>query len=316
MPPVPDNTLFVGIAVVIFLAVLMFGQFVYWTVVDRRERGSRELSRRLGTLAEKPQASLFRTRPAPERAGLAGRLDALLRRAGAPYPAGTVYTRMAIGGTIAAVLGVTLARGLLGLALAPIGAALPVLLLYGAAAERAARLTAQLPDGLDLIARSLQAGHGIAEAFRLVAEEAPLPLAQEFGRVYDENNLGRDFRECLLNLNRRNPDNFDLQIFVSAVLLQRDTGGNLVEILGSIATTIRARFTFQGKVRALTSEARLTAIILCGLPFVIAIAISIVSPGYLTPLLTDRLGIAMLLYAGVSFVVGVVAMREIAQVEA
>lgn len=314
MAPLP-NSLLVGIAVVIFLAVLMFAQFVYWTMQDRRAADSRELSRRLGTLAEKPQASLFRVRAAPDRGGVVGRVDVLLRRAGSPYPASTVYTRMMIGATAGAVLGITLTRGGLGLALAPIGAAVPVLLLYSAAADRAARLTSQLPDGLDLIARSLQAGHGIAEAFRLVAEEAPLPLAQEFGRVYDENNLGRDFRECLLNLNRRNPDNFDLQIFVSAVLLQRDTGGNLVEILGSIATTIRARYTFQGKVRALTSEARLTAFILCALPFLIALAISRVSPGYLTPLIHDPLGIAMVLYALVSFCIGVVTMREIAQVE-
>jgi tight adherence protein B len=116
---------------------------------------------------------------------------------------------------------------------------------------------------------------------RMVAEEMSLPLAQEFGRVYEENNLGRDFRECLENMVRRNPNNFDLQIFVSAVLLQRDTGGNLVEILQSISSTIRSRFVFEGKLRALTSEARFTGWVLGGLPFFIIILIWRMAPGFL-----------------------------------
>ena len=104
-------------------------------------------------------------------------------------------------------------------------------------AKRNVQLSQQLPDALDLISRSLQAGHGIADAMRLVAEEMPMPVAREFGRVYEENNLGRDFRDCMTEMASRNPHNFDLRIIVSATLLQRETGGNLIEILHNIAKT-------------------------------------------------------------------------------
>lgn len=313
MTPGLNNGLVVAVVVVIFLAFLLFAQFLYWTTQDQKERESRELSRRLGTLADKQQSALFRLQRVTE-GSLTASLDVMLRQAGSPYPMSTLIGRVAGAAAVGALVGVILTRSPIGIVLAAAGV-LPVLILKSQGAERARRLTEQLPDGLDLISRSLQAGHGIGEAFRLVAEEAPLPLAQEFGRVYEENNLGRDFRECLQNLNRRNPRNFDFQIFVSAVLLQRDTGGNLVEILQSISNTIRARFTFQGKVRALTSEARLTAIILCGLPFFVTSGIAYVSPDYLKPLVHDTLGIGMLLYAATSFCFGVFVMSEVSKVE-
>ncbi len=316
MNPAPapySSGLVVFVVVVIFIAFLGLAQFLYWTTQDQKDKESRELSRRLGTLADKQQNPLFRLQRATE-GGLAAYFDLLLRQAGSPYPMSTLVARIVGVATGFAVLGIIVTRSPFGVLLA-VGGVLPVVLLRQQGAERARKLTEQLPDGLDLVSRSLQAGHGIGEAFRLVAEEAPLPLAQEFGRVYEENNLGRDFRECLQNLNRRNPRNFDFQIFVSAVLLQRDTGGNLVEILQSISNTIRARFTFQGKVRALTSEARLTALILCGLPFFVTTGIAYVSPDYLKPLVSDPLGIGMLLYAITSFCFGVFVMSEVSKVE-
>lgn len=315
MAPQQNQGVIVAVVVVIFLAFLLFAQFLYWSTQDQKEKESRELSRRLGTLADKAQSPLFRLRSAAESGGISAKLDIMLRQAGSPYTMSALVGRIGIGAAVGALAGLVLTRSLAGVALGVPGGLIPLLMLSSAGAERARKLTEQLPDGLDLVSRSLQAGHGIGEAFRLVAEEAPLPLAQEFGRVYEENNLGRDFRECLQNLNRRNPSNFDMQIFVSAVLLQRDTGGNLVEILNSIANTVRARFTFQGKVAALTSEARLTAVILCGLPFFVTMAITVVSPEYLKPLVTDTLGIAMLCYAIFSFCFGVFVMREVSKVE-
>jgi tight adherence protein B len=314
MQPQLNNGLVVAVVVVIFLAFLLFGNFLYWTTQDQKEKESRELSRRLGTLADKAQSPLFRLQRAAENGGIGAKLDVMLRQAGSPYPMTTLAGRIGLAAAIGAVVGLLLTRSPLGLLFGVTGF-IPIFMLSAAGAERARKLTEQLPDGLDLVSRSLQAGHGIGEAFRLVAEEAPLPLAQEFGRVYEENNLGRDFRECLQNLNRRNPANFDFQIFVSAVLLQRDTGGNLVEILNSISNTVRARFTFQGKVAALTSEARLTALILCGLPFFVTLAITFVSPEYLKPLVSDPLGIGLLLYAFCSFGFGVFVMREVSKVE-
>lgn len=310
-----ENLLLVGTAVVVFVAALLFSQFVYWSMQSRKQAEARELSRRLGTLVEKANQGIQLIKgPNVQRKGLDAQLEDLVRQAGTPYTLKVLYSRMALagfGGAFVLFLGLRSPLALVGIA----AAYLPVMVLSSQADARARKLAEQLPDGLDLLARSLQAGHGISEAMRSVAEEMPLPLAQEFGRVYEEHNLGQDFRICLQNLCRRNPSSFDLQIFVSSVLLQRDTGGNLVEILNNISNTIRQRFVFQGKVRALTSEARFTAYILGGLPFVIGGLILVIQPNYLNPLVVDPLGNLMLAYCAVSFGIGVFMMRESAKVE-
>ena len=142
-----------------------------------------------------------------------------------------------------------------------------------------------------------------------------MPIAMEFGRVYEEHNLGRDLRDALYNLIRRNPQNFDLRIFVSSTLLQRDTGGNMIEILQNISKTIRDRFIFRGKVKALTAEARFSAYILGGLPFVVTAAIVALRPDYLDPLLEDPLGHFFLGLVACLFFTGVFVMRKVSQVE-
>lgn len=306
------NILYISAAVMVFVAVLLFGQFAYWSYQTRKESESQELSRRLGVVADRTLAPLLRLRT--DRKGMGAYLDDMLRQAGSPYPLESLYNRMVFWGVAGALLGVIVLRNPFGLTLG-IAGYIPVLLVSSEAQRRARKLTEQLPEGLDLISRSLQAGHGISEAMRMVAEETPLPLAQELGRVYEEHNLGRDFRECLENLVRRNPGNFDLQIFVSSVLLQRDTGGNLVEILGNISSTIRSRFIFEGKVRALTSEARFTGWVLGGLPFFVILFLVFMAPAYLSPLFTDPLGIGMVVFAAFWFLIGVFIMREISKVD-
>jgi tight adherence protein B len=165
------------------------------------------------------------------------------------------------------------------------------------------------------MARSLQAGLGLNEAFRTCAEEMPLPVAGEFGRVFEEVRFGRDYREAFNNMLKRNPTLFDLRLFVSSVLLQRETGGNLIEILDSISNTIRGRFLFQAKVKALTSEARFSAMILGGLPLCVGALISVSNPKYLTPLFTDPLGNLFLAYFFLSYCFGGFLMYNVSQVE-
>jgi tight adherence protein B len=316
MAPAITTGLIVTVVLIIFATALFFAQFLSQTSQNQKDKERRAISRRLGTLVEEDQAPIFRPRSPVEVGRFGAWLDVWVRRAGSPYPLSSAYVRIAVSAAVFGLAGAAISQSAVGLVLAVLGGSIPVLVLQAQAEARASKLTEQLPDALDLIARSLQAGHAINEAFRFVAEEAPLPLAQEFGRVYEEYKLGRDLRECLQNLNSRNPANFDLQLFVSAILLQRDTGGNLVEILNNISGTLRARFVFQGKVQSLTSEARLTGWILCVLPFVITLAISVVSPNYLKPLFTDTLGIQMVMYALCSFTFGVFAMRAVSKVEA
>ncbi len=311
------GNLVVVVAVALAMAaLLLFGQFVYWALQARTERHAAELSRRLGTRTDKEELAnaLLRAAAPVETRGFGARLDSVIRQAGSPYTLGDLYGRIALAGTIGAVIGGAALRSPVGLLGALLGY-VPVLLLTRAAEQRVLRLTSQLPDGLDLLARSLQAGHGLSEAMRGVAEEMPLPLSQEFGRVYEEHNLGRDFRDCMASLCTRNPSLFDLQIFVSSVLLQRETGGNLVEILQNISVTIRGRFLFHGKVRSLTSEARFTALILGGLPFFVIGVIAVLSPNYLDPLLDDRRGQMLVAACAAWFSVGVFTMRELSKVE-
>ncbi len=310
-----DENVVLAVAVAVLIAaMLLLGQFAYWSITARQEENQQELARRIGSVSEKLVAPLIRFGASGANGGFIGHLDETLRSAGSPYPMATLYRNMLVSGLVgvgfllfvfkgpAAVIGVCAAY-------------LPVMLLARQAETRLTRLTEQLPDGLDLLARSLQAGHGVGESLRLVAEEMPEPLASEFGRVFEEQNLGRDTRECFQNLCLRNPRSFDLRIFVSSVLLQRDTGGNLVEILQGIAHTIRERFVFQGKVVALTSEARFTAYILGGLPFAIGTMIYFMSPGYIDPLFSDPLGKVLVFGGTIWFVSGIVFMRELAKVE-
>ncbi len=309
-----DNLLLIVAVAVLIAAMLLLGQFAYWAITAREEDGRRELARRIGAISERTVAPLIRFGGNRASDGMVGYLDTTLRSAGSPFTMDVLVRRI----VVFSVVGAIGAGVVLGPVLAVAGlmaGVLPVVRLSQVADARMRKLTEQLPDGLDLLARSLQAGHGVGESLRLVAEEMPEPLASEFGRVFEEQNLGRDTRECFQNLCARNPGSFDLRIFVSSVLLQRDTGGNLVEILQGIAHTIRERFVFQGKVGALTSEARFTGYILGGLPFVIGTMIFIFSPEYIQTLFGDPLGHVLMAFGAIWFCLGVFIMNEVSKVE-
>ncbi len=298
----------------VVLVVVLLGQGIFWLLRSLQESQAREVQRRLGTLPSNEQANLLRMQGVDTRIRTEAGLDVMLRQAGSPYPMSTLQAAMAVGALIGALIGMVLFKSLLGL-IGIAGALVPVLVLRFRANARMRKLTEQLPEALDLISRSLQAGHGLGESLRMAADEIPEPIGPEFDRVYEENNLGRDLRECLQNLLRRNPGCFDLQIFVSSVLLQRDTGGNLVEILQNISATVRARFLFEGKLAALTSEARFTAWVLGSLPFFVSGMIMVRNPDYLMPLVTDPLGNLMLAACIMMFSFGVFLMYDFAKVE-
>lgn len=313
-----NTVLVVVIALVVFVGVLTSISFAVASWQSRQQSQARALSRRLGTLSDRGGDDLFRQNtqdPLADSLGDLGRdLASLLAQAGADYALQGLVARMALfalAGTV--VLGMVFQSpvAVAGMALG----ALPVVLLNARAKQRAQELSEQLPDALDLVSRSLQAGHGLSDALRLCAEEMPAPVSQEFGRVFDEHNLGRDLREALTSMSSRNPRNFDLKIFVSSVLLQRDTGGNLIEILDNIATTIRDRFVFKAKVKALTAEARISAMILGSLPVLMMLLISAMRPEYLAPLFQDELGRIFLVLAAGLYGTGILVMRLMSQVE-
>lgn len=173
---------------------------------------------------------------------------------------------------------------------------------------------AQLPDALELIARALRAGHSLAAGLNLVAEEMPAPIGTEFGRAFEEQNLGVALDEALKNLTNRMP-NLDLKFFATAVVLQRQTGGDLAEILDKIGYIIRERFKIWGQVQALTGEGRLSGIVLLALPPLLFLAVYYLNPRYSMMLFEDPMGQQMLVAAAILQILGALVIRKIVNIK-
>lgn len=183
--------------------------------------------------------------------------------------------------------------------------------------KRRSRLKAfggQLSDALELVARALRAGHSLGAGMHVVAEEMPSPIAEEFQRVYDEQNLGIPMEDSLKNLCERVP-NLDLRFFVTSVLIQRQTGGDLAEILDKIGYVVRERFRILGQVKALTAEGRLSGIILIALPFGLFLMMLHIKPDYVEKLWTHELGIKMSVAALIAQLVGALVIRKIVNIK-
>lgn len=202
--------------------------------------------------------------------------------------------------------------------LTPLGAlamaTLPVLWLMFRRSRRMKAFAVQLPDALELTARALRAGHSLASGFNLVREEMAAPIGKEFGRVFEEQNLGVSMDDSLTSLTRRVP-NLDLKFFATAIVLQKQTGGDLAEILDKIGYIIRERFKIWGQVQALTGEGRLSGIVLLALPPVLFLAVYRLNPDYVMMLFTDTMGKKMLAGAVVMQVLGALVIRKIINIK-
>lgn len=176
--------------------------------------------------------------------------------------------------------------------------------------RRMKQFAAQLPEALELVARALRAGHSLGAGMNLVGAEMSPPISQEFARTFEEQNLGMAIEEALDNLCERVP-NLDLKFFATAVILQRQTGGDLAEILDKIGRLIRERFKIWGQVQALTGEGRLSGIVLLALPPVLFAAVYRMNPDYLMLLFTDDLGKKMLIGGIVMQLLGAVVIQKI-----
>jgi tight adherence protein B len=166
-----------------------------------------------------------------------------------------------------------------------------------------------LPEALDLMSRSMRAGHAFASALQLVGEEMPAPVGAEFRATFDEINFGVAAPDALLNLATRVPST-DLRFFVIAVLIQRETGGNLTEILDNISSIIRDRLKLHGRVRVLSAEGRLSALILSILPFAVAAGIFLLNSEHMSLLWTTQYGVYMVYTAMVMMFVGIIWIRN------
>ncbi len=299
------------LSILVFVSLLTTLTALSWGLAARREARKRKMAHRIGL--DVSAQSLTTLDVAPRHWPLRW-FHTQLARAGRREALPHVFVRIGASALGGLVLSFALLDGPASL-VGVLAGAIPILLLVRRAHLRSKRITEQLPDALDRIGRALRAGHAFNDALRAAAQDLPEPIGEELARVSEANRLGVDMRTCLETLAQQNPGSFDLRLMVSAVLLNRDTGGNLVEILDHLADTIRERLLFEQKVQSLTAETNVSSMILGVLPFIVAGMLVLLRPAYLQPLFVTGPGQALLAVALGSLAVGVLLLRALARVD-
>ena len=197
---------------------------------------------------------------------------------------------------------------------AMIGFTNPFIWLWWKRNARLKKFASQLPEAMELVARALRAGHSLAAGLQVVSDEMPEPISKEFGRVYEEQNLGISLEEALNHMCDRVP-NLDLRFFVTSVNIQRQTGGDLAEILDRIGHVIRERFKILGQVKALTAEGRLSGVVLIALPIGLFLFMLHLKPDYVELLWKDPMGIQMSVGAIILMLIGAYAIKKIVDIK-
>lgn len=315
-----------AVALAVFLAVLLLleGGYLLWR--GRFGTEARRLEKQLEALAGgrvRAQKEVLRQRAAQPglaqgllmRSEASHRLQVLLLQADLSWRPTPVVLGSLGGGLLAfGVAQMALRQSLWVALLACLAAgATPWIYVLWRRAKRLQRLEHQLPEALDLMVRALRAGHAFSSALQMVAEEMHEPIASEFRMVHDEVNFGLNLSQALENLVERVPLT-DLRYFVVAVMIQREAGGNLTELLGNLSRLIRSRLKLLSRVRVLSSEGRMSGWILVILPFALGAMFNYFNPEFMRPLWTDPLGITFLNWMLGLMLVGVVLMRKIVHI--
>jgi tight adherence protein B len=243
------------------------------------------------------------------------KLDQLLQQANVQYPLGFFLllsiTLSSIGFFVCSF---TTRNVALSIAVAAVLGSLPLCYVRFKKKQRMKKFETQLPYGLDIISRALKAGYSLSSGMKLAADECEDPLSSEFDQTLDEINAGVSVPDALENLVHR-VDCPDLRYFAVSAIIQRESGGNLAEILDNIAHVVRERFRFRGKVRILSAEGRLSAIVLTALPLLVVITLLFINPDYIRTLVTEPAGRAMAAVAGLMMIVGVLVMKKMVNIK-
>jgi tight adherence protein B len=192
--------------------------------------------------------------------------------------------------------------------------AIPILYVFRKKQKRMKLFTEQLPEAMEMLARSLKAGHAFTGGLQMVGQEFGDPLGTEFSKTLDEINFGVAYEDALRNLSSR-IDSDDLKLFVISVIIQRTSGGNLAEILENIGRLIRERFKLRGNVQTLTAEGRISAYILLAMPLFIGYVLYLINPGYVGVLFTDPIGPYLLGATGVMMMIGAFVMKRMVDIK-
>ncbi|QYG05018.1 type II secretion system F family protein [Janthinobacterium sp. PAMC25594] len=322
------DLVFYGFAVLLFAACILMveGAWLWWS--GTHGSAARRINRRLRLMAARGEAGGERVSILKQRRyARAPGLERLLRRAPRAAQLDHLLLQSGLSWSVAQFLGVTGALLLAALLLLaawsmPFPGALlllasavsgPCLFVLRARAARLKKIEAQLPEAADFLARALRAGHSFSNVLQMVGDELNEPISGEFKMAHEEINYGVPMNEALQNLAARIPLT-DLRYLVIAVLVQRESGGNLAEVLVSIARIIRARLKLLGQVRVLSAEGRMSAWVLGLMPVVMIGVMALVNPQYIRLLWTDPSGIKLLWYAAGMVALGVVWMRNVIRI--
>ena len=241
-------------------------------------------------------------------------LDRLTIKADSTYPAGFyVLSALLLGAMGLIGANFFMLNRILSILLAALLSSLPFLHLLLLKQKRIEKFRHQLPEALDLIARALRAGHSFNSGMKLAADEFDDPLGPEFDEALGEINYGVSVANALKNLTKR-IECPELKYFVVAVILQRETGGNLSEIIERLANLIRKKYEFQGKVRTLSAEGRLSAVILVAIPFLFALYLHLANPKYLDILFSAPIGRVMLVVAAIMMAIGIFVIKRMVKI--
>jgi tight adherence protein B len=327
--------LMIVILVFVVVALLAFG---IGSFLDQRSSQARLLRERLTSVekAAEPESTSELALLRDEMLSRIPALDSILRRSSSVSNLQTMLTQADLGiraGNIlmlcaisTVAVGTTVLLGATSLNLpaqqatifTAVGAAVGAFLPYAYASyrrtKRFQKFEELFPEAIDTLARAVRAGHAFTTAIELIANEISEPIASEFRKLFEEQKFGLPVRDALINLTERVPL-VDVKFFVTAVMLQRETGGNLAEILDNLSYVIRERFKILRQVRVYTAQGRLTMMLLMGLPPVIVVTLLLVSPEFIRPLFTDPIGHTFLLIGIVLQTVGYFIIRKVIQIQ-
>jgi tight adherence protein B len=321
------GNLFLGFMVFAFVAVVLLIEGLYLTWNTYRSPEAKKVTHRLQTLAAGARAEqetvVLKQRLLSELPFLQRLLftlprlrefDRLLEQSGLQVTVSRLLLiALLLGGAAFAGASYFHLPTLVALVLAAAAASLPFLYVLRRRTTRIRSIERQLPDALDLISRALRAGHAFPSGLQMVGEEMTDPIAGEFRITHDEVNYGISLKQALLNMGARVPST-DMRYFIIAVLIQRDTGGNLTEVLQNLSTLIRERFKLLEKVRVLAAEGKLSAWIVGLLPFFLAGVVNVINPGFMQVLWTDPVGLKMVGVMLSLMFLGIIWMRQIIRI--
>ena len=323
-----DGNFFLILSVLVFVAVMLLleGLYMMWNSYKGPE--ARKVTRRLQALSaasdDSVQAKLLRQRMMSELPFMERflyslprmhQLDKMLLQADMHWTVSRLLLTCAALGSIAFLLLYSyLLQPLLFSSLVALAMTVaPLAYVRRKRARRMAKMERQLPDALDLMTRALRAGHAFSSGLQMIGEEMQEPIASEFSAVADEVNFGVSLQQALINLTERVPIT-DLRYFVVSVLIQRDSGGNLTEVLVNLSRLIRERLKLMGRVRVLSSEGRLSAWVLGLMPFALGGIMTLGNREFMTPMWEDPIGISISQTMIVTMAFGILVLRKIARI--